>query len=299
MNKPINKVTVIGGGTLGSQIAMLACSAGYQVTIYDSKKKAFSKSLQFLRSEIQEKSIALLIPWGRWEACRSAILEVFELREAVKEADLVIEAIPENMELKCSLFKELGRNAPDGAILATNSSSIPVSCLEESSGRPELCLNLHFNSPLQGCHMVEIMGGTRTLPEIMEAGVAWVRSIGCIPLPVKKEIMGFCFNRIWRSIKREALYMWANGYVDFRDIDRGWMIWTGMDLGPFGIIDSIGLDVVYDIEMVYYKDSKDPKDYPPSTLKDKIERGELGVKTGKGFYKYPDPEFLLPGFLNP
>jgi 3-hydroxybutyryl-CoA dehydrogenase len=143
------------------------------------------------------------------------------------------------------------------------------------------------------------MGGTRTLPEIMEAGVAWVRSIGCIPLPVKKEIMGFCFNRIWRSIKREALYMWANGYVDFRDIDRGWMIWTGMDLGPFGIIDSIGLDVVYDIEMVYYKDSKDPKDYPPSTLKDKIERGELGVKTGKGFYKYPDPEFLLPGFLNP
>jgi len=147
--------------------------------------------------------------------------------------------------------------------------------------------------------MVDIMGGTMTLPDIMESGVAWVRSIGCIPLAVKKQIMGFCFNRIWRSIKREAPYMWANGFVDFRDIDRGWMIWTGMSLGPFGLMDSIGLDVVYDVEMVYYTDSKDPKDSPPPAFKDKIEKGELGVKTGRGFYEYPDPEFLRPDFLDP
>ena len=299
MSKLINKVAVIGGGTLGSQIAMLASDAGYQVKIFDSREKAFSESLQRLRSELQDKSITPLIPWERWEACSTAIVEVLVLREAAQDADLVIEAIPENVELKRRIFQELGRNAPDGAILATNSSSIPVSRLEESSGRPEHCLNLHFNSPLQGCHMVDIMGGTMTLPEIMESGAAWVRSIGCIPLVVKKEIMGFCFNRIWRAVKREALYMWANGFVDFRDIDRGWMIWTGMSLGPFGLIDSIGLDVVYDIEMVYYTDSKNPKDYPPPTFKEKIEKGELGVKTGRGFYKYPDPEFLRPDFLNP
>jgi 3-hydroxybutyryl-CoA dehydrogenase len=116
---------------------------------------------------------------------------------------------------------------------------------------------------------------------------------------VKKEIMGFCFNRIWRAVKKEALYMWANGFVDFRDTDRAWMVFSRMTEGPFAIMDKVGLDVVYDIETVYYKESKDPKDKPPDALLEKIERGELGVKSGKGFYTYPDPEFLAPDFLRP
>jgi 3-hydroxybutyryl-CoA dehydrogenase len=114
---------------------------------------------------------------------------------------------------------------------------------------------------------------------------------------VKKEILGFCFNRVWRAIKRETLHMWAGGYVDFRDIDRAWMVFTGMNVGPFGFMDAVGLDVVYDIEMVYYGESADPKDHPPQALKDKLERGELGVKTGKGFYAYPDPEFIRSDFM--
>ena len=194
---------------------------------------------------------------------------------------------------------KLGEKAPREAILATNSSSIPVSKMEDSSGRPERCLNIHFYFPLQGVNMVDIMGGTRTLPEVMEKGVEWIASIGCIPLKVNKEILGFCFNRVWRAIKREALYMWANGFVDFRDTDRAWMVFTKMKEGPFALMDKVGLDVIYDIEMVYYNDSKDPKDKPPDALLDLVKRGELGVKSGKGFYTYPDPEFLQPGFLNP
>jgi len=93
--------------------------------------------------------------------------------------------------------------------------------------------------------------------------------------------------------------MWGNGFVDFRDSDRGWMVFTKMKEGPFAIMDKVGLDVVYDIEMVYYNDSKDPKDKPPDALLQMIQRGELGVKTGKGFYTYPDPEFLRPDFLSP
>jgi 3-hydroxybutyryl-CoA dehydrogenase len=95
--------------------------------------------------------------------------------------------------------------------------------------------------------------------------------------------------------------MWADGYVDFRDIDRAWMKFTGNDKlpGPFGLMDNVGLDVIYDIEMVYYNNSKDPKDHPPKALKEKIEKGELGVKTGKGFYTYPDPEYLHNDFLKP
>ena len=91
--------------------------------------------------------------------------------------------------------------------------------------------------------------------------------------------------------------MWAEGFVDFRDIDRGWMIFTGMAYGPFGLMDNVGLDVVYDIEMVYYNESKDPKDHPPEALKAKVDRKELGIKTKKGFYTYPDPEYSRPDFL--
>jgi len=219
------------------------------------------------------------------------------LREAVAGADLVIEAVPENLALKRKVFKQLDILAPPKAVLATNSSSIPVSRLEKATSRPEKCLNIHFYALDQGRNIVDVMGGTRTPPRIIKTGKKWVQSIGCIPLTVQKEILGFCFNRIWRAIKREALYVWAGGYVDFRDIDRGWMNWTGMSQGPFGLMDGVGLDVVYYIEMVYYKESKDPKDRPPQALKSMINRGNLGVKTGKGFYTYPDPEFRHPGFL--
>ena len=149
-----------------------------------------------------------------------------------------------------------------------------------------------------GKNMVDIMGGTKTTREVLETGKDWIRSIGCVPLTVRKESLGFCFNRVWRAIKRETLYMWAEGIVDFRDIDRAWMIFTGMPRGPFGLMDNVGLDVVYDIEMVYFNESRDPKDHPPDALKEKIERQELGFKTGKGFYTYPDPEYGKAEFLN-
>jgi 3-hydroxybutyryl-CoA dehydrogenase len=145
--------------------------------------------------------------------------------------------------------------------------------------------------------MVDIMGGKRTVTEVIETAKAWVRSVGCVPLIVNKEIFGFCFNRIWRTVKREVLYMWAGGFVDFKDIDRAWMIAHETPQGPFGLMDSIGLDVVYDIEMVYYNESKDSKDYPPEALKAMLDRHELGLKTGKGFYNYPDPEYSQSDFL--
>ena len=207
--------------------------------------------------------------------------------------------MPENLDLKRKVFRVLGEKASPETILATNSSSIPVSNLEQSSGRPERCLNLHFYMALQGMNIADVMGGTRTLPEVKQKGIEWIRSLGCIPLTVKKELLGFCFNRVWRAVKREVLYMWANDFVDFQDVDRAWMKFTGQENspGPFGLMDSVGLDVIYDIEMFYYRNSKDAKDHPPDALKQKIEKGELGVKTGKGFYSYPDPDYLRDDFL--
>ncbi|MCG6535863.1 MAG: 3-hydroxyacyl-CoA dehydrogenase NAD-binding domain-containing protein [Syntrophales bacterium LBB04] len=301
MNKrlPLKKVAVVGTGILGAQIAMIAAHTGYKVKVFDPREGAFKQTYEKIRSDLKAKKVKPIIPWSEWAACAQAVKQVTDLGEAVTDADLVIEAVPENRELKIAVFKEMGEKAAAGAILATNSSSMPVSRFEEVSGRPERCLNIHFYFPLQGVNMVDLMGGTRTLPEVLKKGADWIRSIGSIPLTVNRELLGFCFNRVWRAVKREVLYMWGNGFVDFQDVDRGWMAFTGMKEGPFALMDKVGLDVIWDIEMVYYNDSKDPKDHPPQALRDKIERGELGVKSGKGFYTYPDPAFLKADFLKP
>jgi len=299
MAKPFKQIAIVGTGTLGVQIGLLAVNAGYRVNVFDQQPEAFDKMFQKLLTDLQAKQVAPFIAYDQWEACRQLIQQFNKLDAAVSRADLVIEAVPENLALKQAVFQRLGQLAPPEAILATNSSSIPISHLEQSSGRPERCLNLHFYMPLHGMNMTDVMEGSRTLPEVMEKGISWVRSLGCIPLTVKKELLGFCFNRVWRAVKREVLYMWADDFVDFRDVDRAWMKFSGREdrPGPFGLMDSVGLDVIYDIEMVYYKNSKDPKDHPPEALKQKIASGELGVKTGRGFYSYPDPEYLQDDFL--
>ncbi len=200
-------------------------------------------------------------------------------------------------KLKRKIFRQMDALAPRTAIFATNSSSIPVSRIEGAAKRPEKCLNLHFYMPAIGWNIVDIMGGTKTDPVVFNTVRQFARSIECIPLTVNKEVLGFCFNSVWRAVKRQTLYLWGEGFVDFRDIDRSWMVMFTPSHGPFFLMDLVGLDVVYDIEMSYYNESKDPKDLPPRALKEKIERKELGVKTGKGFYTYPNPEFARPEFL--
>jgi len=299
MTKPLQKMAVVGSGILGTQIALLGAHAGYQVRVYDPIQNAFTETYRKIRLDLEAKKVTPLIPWDSWRKCRNLVQQTTSLDEAVAGAELVVEAVPEDLKLKHELFKQRGMKTIPSAILATNSSSIPVSRMEDHSGRPERCLNIHFYFPIQGVNIVDIMGGTKTLPEVMRMGIDWIYSIGCIPLKVNKEILGFCFNRVWRAIKRESLYMWANGFVDFRDTDRAWMVFTKMKEGPFALMDKVGLDMVHDIEMVYYDESKDPKDKPPDALLEMIKRGELGVKSGKGFYTYPAPEFLSPDFLSP
>ena len=299
MTQKIKKVAVIGAGHLGMQISMLSAYTGYKVSVYDTIAGAFDDTYKKLSTDLKAKGINPFIPWEHWEKCKAAINFTSDLGHALEDVDLVVEAITEELEVKRKVFKQMGENAPTQAIFASNSSSIPISRMEESSGRPERCINTHFYQPLAGMNMVDLMAGTKTLPDVMETGEEWIRSVGCVPLKVKKEILGFCFNSVWRAIKKQCLYMWANDFVDFRDIDRAWRVFTGMKVGPFALMDSVGLDTVYNIEMVYFNDSKDPKDKPPEALMGKIKKGELGVKSGKGFYAYPNPEFLDPDFLNP
>ena len=297
MEEKIRKVAVVGTGLLGTQIAIQATCFGYEVSAHDPDEGSFNRVQENLKASMKISGGEPIVPMEDWKKAANKVKFCKELEKALRDADIVIEAVPEDLELKRKVFERLDALASRGAILATNSSSIPISKIESATARPEKCLNIHFYGLVRGMNMVDIMGGTRTTTETIEAGKAWIRSIGCVPLTVKKEILGFCFNRVWRAIKRETLYMWAEGFVDFRDIDRGWMIFTGMTQGPFGLMDNVGLDVVYDIEMVYYNESKDAKEHPPEALKAMVDRKELGLKTGKGFYAYPDPEYSRPDFL--
>ncbi len=293
----IQRVAQIGLGTLGTQIAIQTAYYGYEVRGYDQDSQIFQKTIQKLKGTMRFLKKSPTMPSEDWEKAASKVKMAKNMEEALREADLVIEAIPEKLELKRQVWAQIDSLAPKSAFLATNSSSIPVSRIESATQRPENCLNLHFYMPAIGWNIVDVMGGTRTAPEILERAKQFIWSIQCIPLTVQKEILGFCFNSVWRAIKKHTLYLWGEGFVDYRDIDRAWMVIFTPTHGPFFMMDLVGLDVVYDIEMSYYNESKDPKDYPPQALKDKIDRKELGVKTGKGFYTYPDPEFGRPDFL--
>jgi 3-hydroxybutyryl-CoA dehydrogenase len=293
----IQKVAVIGTGTLGTQIAVQVARFGYTIAAYDIDRDAFARSQAYLLTAIKRTGGKRLPSPEQWEKAAEQIRRCDELAEALADADLVIEAVVEDLSVKRAVFQDIDARAPEKAILATNSSSIPISRIESATTMPERCVNMHFYFPALGTNMVDVMGGTKTTTAVMEECQAWIRSIGCVPVTVKKESLGFCFNRIWHAIKREALHMWAEGYVDFRDIDRAWMIFTGMKQGPFGIMDNVGLDVAYAIEMLYYEETKDAQDHPPEPLAEMVEKKELGVKSGRGFYSYPDAEYRRPDFL--
>jgi 3-hydroxybutyryl-CoA dehydrogenase len=298
MTKPITTVAIIGSGFMGIQIAVRAALHGSSVRIYDLKKEALDKAMNDIKLIIDVYSLE-----GEFKGDPGPVHKRFSyysiLADAVKDTDLIIEIVPERLELKKEVFAQLDKLAPVSTIIATNSSSLPVSKIESAVVRKDKVANIHFYAPVMKNYFIDIAGGTATSKETIQALEAWARSIGCLPLLVKKECLGFVFNRIWRAVKRESLTSWANGNADFRDIDRAWIIWSGMPTGPFAMMDGVGLDVVYDIEMQYYLESGDPKDRPPDALKAMINSGELGVKSGKGFYDWKNPEFAKPDFLKP
>ncbi len=293
--KQIETIAIIGAGFLGTQIAARAAVHGTTVRMYDITPAAVSKAGDDVKRLVGEYEYFGMLKDGAAETLGRISIDT-DLRKSVGGAELVIESVPENLDLKKKVFAELDGLLPPGALLATNSSSIPVSRLEGSLAHPERVLNIHFYGPVSKNNFADIQAGTRTSPEAVQRARDWIDRIGCVALMVKKECMGFVFNRVWHAVKRECLASWAGGHADFKDLDRAWMIWSGMITGPFAMMDYVGLDVVYDIEMQYYHDSGDPRDRPPDMLKEKTARGELGLKTGTGFYDWKDPEFLKPEF---
>jgi len=291
------KVCVVGSGYLGTQIGALCAKSGYTVTMQDLSEEALRSSKKAVQEYIQEWIDSDEISKSELEDIKKRISYTLNMDEAVQDAGIVIEAVVEQLDIKREVFNRLDDLCAPHVLLATNSSSIKISYIEDVTKHPERVLNMHFYSYPWRRGILELMKGTKTTQSTIETAKEFSHSIGVYPLIVLKESTGFIFNRVWRAIKKECLKVVDEGVATFEDVDRAWMSLYGTDIGPFGMMDRVGLDVVHDIELVYYGESKDPRDKPPKLLLDKISRGELGLKTGKGFYNYPNPEYRSREFI--
>ncbi len=294
---PITTVAVVGAGFMGAQLALHIAIHGFTVAVVDQSADALTRMRRGHEEELDRRLAAGELSGTERTAALERISASTALAESVGGVDLVIESVPERLDLKRTVFGELDRVCAPRTILATNSSSFRASQIEDATGRPDRVLNTHFYPPVWQRPMVELMRGSTTSDETVGRVAQFARSIGMTPLMVQKESTGFLFNRVWRSIKRETLHLVDAGVGSVDDVDRAWMISMGMPIGPFGLMDMVGLDVVLDIEQVYYAESGEPRDAPPRLLTDKVAAGELGTKTAHGFYRYPHPAYQDPAWL--
>jgi 3-hydroxybutyryl-CoA dehydrogenase len=293
----IKSVSIVGSGFMGSQIGLQCAVHGYHVSMHDASESALQRCRDAQAAVLDEQIEASVVSADQRQAILDRIQFTGSLSEVASTADLVFEAAREDLDVKRELFRTLDEICPPNTILATNSSSLRVSRIESATNRPDKVLNTHFIQAIWKHPFVELMRGTTTSDETLETVREFVRSIGLIPILVRREVTGFILARVWRAVKKEALHLVDSGVATPEDVDRTWMIAMEAPLGPFVLMDRIGLDVIRDIEMVYYEESGDESDAPPKVLLDKIEKGQLGVKTGKGFYTYPNPAYESPEFL--
>ncbi|WP_042347212.1 3-hydroxyacyl-CoA dehydrogenase family protein [Bacillus massiliigorillae] len=285
MTNKLKRIGVVGAGAMGSQIAMVTALSGYSVVLQDITPESLHKSKSFLHEQMAKR-----IQKGRFteeevESAFAKLMFTTELAE-LKNTDLVIEAIVENLEAKQALFNQLDQLVPKHTILATNSSTIVSSKLIESVSRPEKVCNIHFFNPALVMELVEVVKGPHTSDETAEISMAFVESIGKKGVLLKKEISGFIANRILGKLMDEAVFLYENGYASFEEIDVAVTKALGHPIGPFALMDLTGLDVNYAVRMQRFKESGDENEKPSATVTDKVEKGELGRKTGKGFYDY-------------
>ena len=297
-DKELRDVAIIGAGTMGRQIAALVAASGRTVRMWDADAGMLAAARERIAEEARTQASLpryahhrfRLQPPADVDALVARIVPARSLEAAVTGADIVIEAVREDLESKRALFAELSRLAPE-AILATNSSSLPSSQIAPAVEDPGWLLNMHFFAPIWIRPMVELMGCGATRPAVIAAAERFGKSLGLVTAVVRGDSKGFIINRVWRAVKREALRVVDEGHADPADVDRLWMLFFGTPYGPFGIMDMVGLDVVADIETSYQNVATDPMDKPSKALLGKVAAGKLGEKSGQGFYRHPEPEY--------
>lgn len=295
----IKNVTVTGSGVLGYQIAFQTAFHGFKVSIYDISDEVLKKAKAKFQNLAERYKTDINATQQQIDVTLANLSYTSDLAESVKNADLLIEAVPEIPEIKIEFYKKLADVTPEKTIFATNSSTLLPSQFSEFTGRPAKFIALHFANEIWKYNTAEIMGHSETSSDVFDTLVAFAKSIGMVALPVYKEQPGYIINSLLVPFISAAIQLWADQVSDYKTIDKTWMVATGAPKGPFGFIDMVGITTAYNITKMTAEKEQNPVLHKVAELfkDDFIDKGKLGTATGEGFYKYPNPEYLEADFL--
>jgi 3-hydroxybutyryl-CoA dehydrogenase len=279
------RLAVIGSGLMGSGIAQVAAQAGWQVTLRDLDKASLDRGLAAIRDSLGRFAAKGKITTADAEAAVGRITTTTEL-EAMADADVVVEAIFEKLEAKQEVFRALDKICKPGAVLGTNTSAIPITQIAAVTSRPESVVGIHFFSPVPMMKLVELVRGYQTSDETLASARHFAEEVGKTCVEVKRDVAGFVSNRLFSALLVEAIKLVENGVVSAADLDTVMKLGFGHAMGPLATVDLTGLDVMLHAAGNIYRDTGDEKFFPPELLQRMVTAGDLGRKTGKGFYAY-------------
>ncbi len=292
----IQRVMVVGSGLMGSGIAQVCAQTGIGVFLYDVSKEAQVKALKTI-----DWSVGKFIEKGKLTEDKDTIIRRIEVVEDLKagaKVNLIIEAVFENLELKQEIFGKLDQICDPQALIASNTSAIPISEIASVTNRSENILGLHFFSPVPMMQAVEVIKGIATSDQTFQRGKDFVIQIGKEPIMVNRDVPGFVINRINWPSTIEAMSLVEQGVASVEDIDKGLRLASGRRMGIFETGDMVGLDVTYGAMLAMYNETGDSRWYPPLLLRRKVKAGHLGRKTGRGWYAYDSDGNKVKGSKN-
>jgi 3-hydroxybutyryl-CoA dehydrogenase len=282
---PVTNVSVIGAGTMGNGIAHVFAQNGFSVQLIDVNPAQLEKALQTISKNLDRQIAKGTLTEEQKKATLSNLHTETDLKKGVSQADLIVEAATENVDLKLNIFKMMDEAAPSNAILASNTSSISITKIASVTKRPEKVIGMHFMNPVPVMKLVEIINGYATTSDITDTIVALSRTLGKVPCVVN-DYPGFIANKILMPMINEAICSLYEGIADVEAIDTIMKLGMAHPMGPLQLADFIGLDVCLSILQVLHEGFGNPKYAPCPLLVNMVTAGKLGVKSGEGFYKY-------------
>lgn len=290
MSSSINKITVLGSGIMGHGIAQVSAMAGYNVTLRDIDQSFLDKAMEKIKWSLNKLVEKQKITTNQAEDILGRILPVVDLREALRGADMLIEAVPEDMNLKRKVYNEINQCSETKTIYASNTSTLPITELGELTNRPEHFIGLHFFNPPQLMQLVEVIPGKLTNQDITDKAMDYVQRIGKQPILCRKDVAGFIVNRIFIPLVHEAAYCQDRDKASMLQIDSAVKFKMAFPMGIFELADYTGLDVIHKatIEM-YSRDNAVINPHPK--IKQLFDEGNLGQKSGRGFYNYKGEKY--------